>query len=116
MKYKFDLLFENIMSEISQTEFDTFDELVECIKNLYPETFDKLLNNEKIWYNTSDGKFKLDKIKADYLNIMYSEDEEYNKHQKPIRPDEVPADDTPYKLSPEEEYEAFKEVSRTWTH
>jgi hypothetical protein len=111
---KFDLLYENIMDSINTNEFSDYDELVNYIKVLYPDNYEVLLDKETIWYRTGDGKFKLDKIKADYLNTMYNENHNYDKRK--TNPEDVPAEDKPYKLSPEEEYNAFKEVERTWAH
>lgn len=119
MKTKFDLIFEEIMSSIGvgNPMFDSYEELEDYTAKIYPEHYKDILETEKAWYKNKDGKFELDKIKADYMNMEYNEDSKFSKRRaSDIDDAEDDFSEKEYKLSPQEEYESFKEVERTWSH
>jgi hypothetical protein len=119
MKTKFDLIFEEIMASVGvgNPMFDSYEELEDYTARIYPEHYKDILETEKAWYKNKDGKFELDKIKADYMNMEYDEDPKFSKRRaSDIDDAKDDFSEKEYKLSPQEEYESFKEVEKTWSH
>jgi hypothetical protein len=119
MKTKFDLIFEEIMASVGvgNPMFDSYEELEAYTKSIYPKNYKDILETEKAWYKNKDGKFTLDVIKAKYMNMEYDEDPKFSKRRaSDIDDAEDDFSEKEYKLSPQEEYESFKEVEKTWSN